>query len=81
MISQMMGPSFVYKTFYDVGLNNVPDELQALAQKAYRAAFKVALGNFLEILFRSLKLIYVCIMKLNYLLIDTISTITTVQTY
>ncbi len=81
MISQMMGPSFVYKTFYDVGLNNVPDELHALAQKAYRAAFKVALGNFLAMHFQSLKLRYICIMKLNYLQIDTLSTITTVQTY
>ncbi len=75
----MMGPSFVYKTFYDVGLNNVPDELQALAQKAYRAAFKVALGNFLAI-FSNLKF-EPYKMKLNHLLIDTISTITTVQTY
>ena len=49
MLSQMMGPSFVYKTFHDVGLNNIPDELQSLAQKAYRAAFKVALGRHMNI--------------------------------
>ena len=55
MLSQMMGPSFVYKTFHDVGLNNIPDELQSLAQKAYRAAFKVALGRPMDI-FKVLKL-------------------------
>ena len=49
-VSELMGPSFVFKTFQDVGLNNLPEDLRELVQAAYRAAFKIALGKVFLIL-------------------------------
>ena len=45
LVSELMGPSFVFKTFQDIGLNHFPEDLREIVQAAYRAAFKIALGK------------------------------------